>query len=99
MDITLLLHLDWNDEGEATWWAEAPEISGFTASADTLHELRDALPDCFADLAEDVGPIHIAHEVLADGEDGIRPSISIAGEHAPESLGGLSTLVRIPAFA
>lgn len=103
MDVTLIIHLDWTDAGEPAWWAEAPEISGFTASANSLHELRDVLASCWVDMVEELGTVTVVREVLADAEQvGVRPHVllePLESEGIPDSAGGMLPRLRIPAVA
>ncbi len=69
MDVTLHIHLEAAEDGSPVWWAEADELPGMTASADSLAELRAALDEVFADLAEENGgPIRVVAEALAGAE-------------------------------
>jgi predicted RNase H-like HicB family nuclease len=66
MKITLLIHLEPAETGKPVWWAESDELPGFTASADSLVELRSVVAEVLTDIgpeAED-GIIEIASERL-----------------------------------
>jgi len=39
MNVELIIHLE-ADGAEAVWWAESPDVAGFSAAAPTLAELR-----------------------------------------------------------
>ena len=40
MNVMLIIHLE-ADGHEAVWWAESPDVAGFSAAAPTLGELRE----------------------------------------------------------
>ena len=44
---TIVLHLDVTSEElrTVTWWADSPEVKGWTAGAETLFELRGLVED------------------------------------------------------
>lgn len=44
----LVVHLDEAD-GEAVWWAESPDLPGFSAAAPTLAELRERVTGAIGD--------------------------------------------------
>jgi predicted RNase H-like HicB family nuclease len=62
--VELVIHIEAAD-GEAVWWAESPEVPGFSVAAPTLAEMRERAT---AALNELEGPVRIT-ERLAGGED------------------------------
>jgi hypothetical protein len=62
--IELVIHIEAAD-GEAVWWAESPDVPGFSAAAPTLVELRER---SIAALSELRGSVRIT-ERLAGGEE------------------------------
>ena len=60
MDVTLLVHQEAGDQG-VVWWAESPEVPGFSATDVSLDGLRararDALRDIAADRGEGLGTV------------------------------------------
>lgn len=53
MAITVYLHVDRIDEGEASWWAESPDLPGFSAAADSMNELCARVQVAIDDLADE----------------------------------------------
>ncbi len=48
-EITVRLHVE-SADGQPCWWADSPDVEGFSALAPTLHELRQRLMAAFDDL-------------------------------------------------
>lgn len=46
---TMHFHVESSPEG-AVWWAESPDVQGFTAAAPSLAELRDRCRDALNDI-------------------------------------------------
>jgi hypothetical protein len=57
----LVIHLEGGD-GEVVWWAESPQIPGFSAAAPTLKELRER---AYRALREIAGPGPIVERLSA----------------------------------
>jgi predicted RNase H-like HicB family nuclease len=69
MDVRLLIHLDrLDDEQRAVWWAESPDVPGFSAVGDTLRELRS----CSISALEEIcaAPIVVREQLIAVEEPG-----------------------------
>lgn len=101
MNAQLVIHLD-NADGKLVWWAESPQVPGFTASADTLPELRGTIAEVLADLAEDLGePVSFTSERLADpGVADARPASEPADQGKERaSEGPPPARVRLPVMA
>lgn len=65
VDVELVIRLE-AAEGEPVWWAESPQVDGFSVAADTLAELRTRSLDCLEDLAAITGkPLGRVTEHLA----------------------------------
>jgi predicted RNase H-like HicB family nuclease len=47
----LIIHLE-DADGEVVWWAESPDVPGFSAAAPSLDELRRRAIDALAELVE-----------------------------------------------
>lgn len=97
MKVQLVVHFDNVDN----WWAELSGLPGFTASAESLAELRAVVEDCLPDLTADVGDaVVIVSEVLADpdtdSDPGDRPAFDPQGERQPVPMAWPGTRVRIP---
>jgi hypothetical protein len=48
MDLPLCqidIHLDQSDDGEPVWWADSPDIPGFSAGSNSLSGLRNRIWD------------------------------------------------------
>ena len=54
MNVTLLVHLEAVESG-LVWWAESPEVPGFSVTSTTLRELQVRAKMAMADIAEDEG--------------------------------------------
>lgn len=96
MNAQLVIHFD----GVDNWWAELATVPGFTASAESLAELRAVVAECLPDLSEDVGEeVNIVSEILADPDPeraGIEALVQEA-ERQTEPVAILQgTRVRIP---
>lgn len=64
--IELHLHLEPTGAGEVAWWADSPDVAGFSAAAPTLAELRSRAT---AALREAVGRDVELVEQLAGAEE------------------------------
>lgn len=47
--VELTIHLE-NSDGEIVWWAESPDVDGFSAAAPSLSELRSRSVAALRDL-------------------------------------------------
>lgn len=56
MVVEMLIHLEAAD-GAAVWWAEVPELPGFSAAADTLAELRAQARAAIDEIVRDQGQV------------------------------------------
>lgn len=95
MNAQLVIHFD----GVENWWAELSTVPGFTASAESLAELRAVVEECLPDLSEDVGEqVNVVSEMLADpdpelvGIEALVPDAEPRTEPVPTLLG---TRVRV----
>lgn len=52
MPVRVVLHLETTDEGTTVWWAETPELGGFSATDKSLQRLADL---CEAAIVEAYG--------------------------------------------
>lgn len=66
----LLIHLE-SADGDVVWWAESPQVPGFTAAAPTLAELRELALDA---LRSELSPDVEVAEVLVSDEVHVDPS-------------------------
>jgi hypothetical protein len=55
MTITVLIHMEPLDSGGVAWWAESPEVPGFSATAESLVELRVLAAHSIVDLLAENG--------------------------------------------
>lgn len=55
MPVTVLIHAELIEGPKLSWWAESPDVPGFSAAAETLVELRGLTSQTLRDLAEDRG--------------------------------------------
>jgi predicted RNase H-like HicB family nuclease len=71
MKVQLELHLDVDDDRQFIWWAAAPEVAGFYAAADQLHDLllqaEEALAATFAEQVEIV-PVIVRNNFYTSGD-------------------------------
>lgn len=62
MDVRLLVHLERVGE-DTTWWAESPEVPGFSVAADDLAEVQArakwALADILAETGHELGKVAV----------------------------------------
>jgi predicted RNase H-like HicB family nuclease len=105
MDIALQIHVEASEAGTPVWWAESPDLPGFTASADSLAELRTVVDEVLAEfgseLASDAGhpgePIRIDSEQLAPVEADISVApvrrIEMDGQAGEERLSPVQVLI------
>jgi predicted RNase H-like HicB family nuclease len=77
MTVELIIHLE-AAEDEAVWWAESPDVAGFTAAGSSLSELRRR---AHAALTEITGGTVQLVERMAQGDD------------APDGLAAKATLI------
>jgi hypothetical protein len=102
MDALLMIHFDSVDGGEV-WWAESPHVPGFSASAETLSELRSMIAELIPDISSDLGEaVRFSTEVLADAspmDAAARAPIGEGYELHTDSEGGRAAVVRIPALS
>lgn len=72
MNVELVIHLDSADD-QAVWWAESDDVPGFSASADSLVELRRR---AHAAIGEIVGePARIRERLVGVALESERPTI------------------------
>jgi hypothetical protein len=100
MDAQLVIHFD-SADGQEVWWAESPAVPGFSASADTLTELRLVIASLLPDLASDVGEtVTFTTEWLADASTVVPgPGAAMEDDQPRHSVGGLEARVRVGAPA
>ncbi len=55
MRANILIHLEPDDKGLPTWWAESKELEGFTAVAASLSELRELIHEELTIISEETG--------------------------------------------
>ena len=70
MQVDVVIHLESDEVGEVSWWAESDALAAFTAVANTLADLRDLVKEELAILGEEDGVEYIyGEEHLAAGPD------------------------------
>lgn len=93
MDVRLLVHLE-RQAGDGIWWAEAPQVPGFSVAADSLVELQGlakwALADILRENGDDTEPVNVTVELVANEPFTSNPAHRVA----PESAGGDVTNTR-----
>lgn len=100
MDVRLLVHLERVDGG-TTWWAESPEVPGFSVAAGDLlevqHRAKWALTDILAETGDELG--RIAVELVPTEPPTTNPAHPAhSAEHKPEQNSGTGrTRVASPA--
>lgn len=67
--IELVIHIE-AANGEAVWWAESPEVPGFSAAAPTLAELRTRATAALAELRDD--PVEIVERLVGEERGDVR---------------------------
>jgi predicted RNase H-like HicB family nuclease len=67
--IELVIHMEVAD-GEAVWWAESPEVPGFSVAAPTLAEMRDRATTALAELRD--GPVEIIERLVGEERGDVR---------------------------
>ena len=67
------------------WWAESPDVPGYTAADDTLEGLRDLVPDGISEFLEE--PV-LAVEIGSDFEKGMVTSRADTGSFSLVSSTG-----------
>jgi hypothetical protein len=95
MDAQLVIHFDIAN-GQEVWWAESPDVPGFTASAETLLELRAGIAAVLGDISKDVGEeVRFGTEVLADVATGLPEPVLVESDQAPDSVGQPTPRVKV----
>jgi predicted RNase H-like HicB family nuclease len=67
--IELVIHIEAAD-GEAVWWAESPDVPGFSAAAPTLADLRDRATAALAELRDD--PVEVVERLVGEERGDVR---------------------------
>lgn len=78
----MLIHLE-DADGEAVWWAEVPELPGFSAAAPTLADMRE---QAHAAIAELVGaPVVVVERLAGDlaRDQNVSP---VGADRRPETI-------------
>ncbi len=70
MHVTLIFHLESAESGENVWWVDSPDLPGFYATREHLHEAR---------LVSEASAREILHDRGVD-DDGITFSHVLAAE-------------------
>lgn len=103
MDVRLLVHLERHGDG-ATWWAESPQVPGFSVAADSLTELQILAKWALADiLCEDGGDVSVTVELVENEPITSNPTHLVVQETQPaqeartKSTGTGRTRVASPA--
>lgn len=66
MDIELTIHLERiEEEHKAVWWAESPEVDGFSVLGNTLGELRSAAVAALTEICGE--PVELREQLAAPG--------------------------------
>jgi predicted RNase H-like HicB family nuclease len=83
--ISLLVHGEFlPDARKIAWWAESPDVPGFSAAADTLVELRElateTIRDIWTDKNEDPETIELRWELLPPEPETEGPRVAEKGE-------------------
>jgi predicted RNase H-like HicB family nuclease len=65
--VELVIHIEAAD-GEAVWWAESPEVPGFSAAAPTLAELRERATAALTELQG--APVRLTERLVGGEETG-----------------------------
>ena len=74
--VELLIHLESispENGGGFVWWAESPELPGFTASADHLPELIEKSRVAVSELLGE-GEVTVVPQLVADEDESAAPS-------------------------
>ena len=53
--VRVVLHMEPLDSGATSWWAESPDLAGFSAAADSLVELRGLCTEAVHEIAAEDG--------------------------------------------
>jgi hypothetical protein len=64
MRVELILHLETTDTGEIVWWADSPDVAGFSAAAPTLVALRERATAALRDLVS--SEVKIVERLVGD---------------------------------
>ena len=68
MTTELIIHLEVAD-GDVVWWAESPDLPGFTAAGSSLGELRERAMAAIEEIQG--GPVQIVEHLEADVPDAV----------------------------
>jgi Uncharacterized conserved protein len=74
--INLVIHHD-----EGTWWAESPDLEGFTVVAASLSELRFTVRDAVAFHFDSDDPVDVCEFITDDSAIDVGPNTSETGTH------------------
>lgn len=75
MDVRVVLHLEPAGDAGMVWWAESPDVPGFSATDAGLNELVNICEAALADIASDIGALpvviqwHFASPVSSEGPE------------------------------
>jgi predicted RNase H-like HicB family nuclease len=61
--VDILIHAEEVSGSELSWWAEAPDVPGFSAAANRLVELRQLVSQSLGEIAEDRGETRDSVEI------------------------------------
>jgi predicted RNase H-like HicB family nuclease len=75
MTTELIIHLEVAD-GEVVWWAESPDLPGFTAAGSSLSELRELATAAIEEIRG--GPVQIVEHLEAETSDAVTPRVAVA---------------------
>jgi len=86
--MTVLIHLDFTDDGASTWWAEAPDLPGLSAADESLARLRlvcdQVIREILADRGEDADAVDIEYRLVpVPASEGIGVEVQVEGGTPP----------------
>lgn len=100
MDVEVLVHLE-PATNELAWWAESPEVPGFTSVAASLQELMDhcehALTEIFSERQDALTSIQ--YRLVEDDSGNENPEPSSAPQAASGDVDEVRQVTRAPSVA
>ena len=79
LTVTLDIRVEFVDDGKPVWWADASEVDGFYAAADSMEGLR---AQAGAALTEILGTgVRIIERIAGHAEDRSPVSVAVAQDH------------------
>lgn len=102
----VIIHLENPSGGPGAWWAESPDLDGFTAAAPSLTELRVISERALREIVEEAGgdPLSAAiswHFAPADESTSALVRMDARGVAVPVDTGaeGVERVAQVPAPA